>query len=559
MAVSLAIGGGAGKVLAQAEEPAPVPAGRVPPRGPYEPGFDALHYDISITLPATGDILRGRARIDVAMVEPARDTLRLDLVGLRVTSARIGFGVAPGSQTGFRIGDGRVYLPVPVEASLGDTLHVDIEYEGTPDDGLIIGRNVHGERSVFADDWPDRARFWFPGIDHPSDKATVSFEVRAPEGWEVVSNGARSDGLAAGVPPADGVWRSSVSVPIPTYTMVVGAADFAVGTVDRCADGGESETRLDRCVPITYWAFPQDSANASRIFRRTGEMIEYYSRTFGPYPYAKLAHVQSATRFGGMENVGAIFYSEDALANGSLDEVTVAHETTHQWFGDAVTEADWSHLWLSEGFATYFSMQFFEHAEGEAAFRALLEQSARQYLASGVTDLAMVDTTAVPGNDLFSLLNANSYNKGGQVLHMLRGVLGDSLFFAGIRRYFGTYRYRTALTSDFERVMEETSGQNLGWFFDEWAYRPGYPVFRVSSSWDDSASQVVVAVEQTQKASWPAFRMPVDFAFDTPAGEIRRRGEVSGRHTEIRFSLPAAPSGVRLDPDGWVLKRMTGG
>ncbi len=550
------LAGTSGGVAAQVREPAPVPAGRVPPRGTYEPGFDALHYDIAITLPDGDDVMRGRARIDVAIVEPATDTLRLDLVGLRVSSARVGVGAARSVETGFRVGRGRVYLPVPDAAHVGDTLHVDIDYDGTPDDGLIIRRNVHGERSAFADDWPDRARFWFPGIDHPSDKATVSFEVRAPEGWEVVSNGPRSDGAPPGSPPADGVWRFSVPVPIPTYTMVVGAADFTVVTVDACADGGSNETRPDRCVPVTYWSFPQDSARAARVFRRAGDMIAYYSRTFGPYPFAKLAHVQSATRFGGMENVGAIFYSEEALANGSLDEVTVAHETTHQWFGDAVTEADWSHLWLSEGFATYFSMQFFEHAEGEAAFRALLTQSAREYLASGVTDLAMVDTTAVPGNDLFSLLNANSYNKGGQVLHMLRGVLGDSLFFAGIRRYFATYRYRTALTRDFERVMEQTSGRDLGWFFDEWAYRPGYPVFKVSSAWDPDASDVVVTVDQTQKASWPAFRMPIDFAFDTPQGEVRRRAEVSGRHSEVRFSLPAPPTAVRLDPDGWVLKRM---
>jgi len=559
VAASLVLGGRAGNVLAQAEEPAPVPAGRVPPRGPYEPGFDALHYDIAITLPSTGDVVRGRARIDVEMVAPGGDTLRLDLVGLRVASARIGVREAPSVETDFRVGGGRVNLPVPVAAQVGDTLHVDIDYEGTPDDGLIIRQNVHGQRSAFADDWPDRARFWFPGIDHPSDKATVSFEVRAPDGWKVVSNGARSDGAPAGRPPADRVWRFSVSVPIPTYTMVVGAADFAVGTVDACANGGPSETRPDRCVPVTYWSFPQDSAKAARVFRRAGDMVAYYSRTFGPFPYAKLAHVQSATRFGGMENVGAIFYSEEALANGSLDEVTVAHETTHQWFGDAVTEADWSHLWLSEGFATYFSMQFFEQAEGEAAFRSLLTQSAREYLASGVTDLAMVDTTAVPGNDLFSLLNANSYNKGGQVLHMLRGVLGDRLFFAGIRSYFDTYRYRTALTRDFQQVMEETSGRDLGWFFDEWAYRPGYPVFEVSSAWDDDTSEAVVTVDQTQKASWPAFRMPIDFAFDTPDGEVRRRAEVSGRHSEVRFSLPAPPTRVRLDPDGWVLKRMAGG
>jgi aminopeptidase N len=340
--------------------------------------------------------------------------------------------------------------------------------------------------------------------------------------------------------------------------MVIGATDFAIGTVTPCARGGRNSVRADECVPVTYWSYPADSAKAAMQFRRAGQMLEYYASRFGAFPYEKLAHVQSSTRYGGMENVGAIFYSERAIAQNQLGETTIAHETAHQWFGDAVTETHWNHLWLSEGFATYFGVQFFESADGVAKFRELITNAANQYMSSDVTDLAIVDTTAVPGNDLFALLNANSYQKGGMVLHMLRGLLGDNAFFTGIRRYVERHLNGTALTADLQRELEQASNQDLGWFFQQWVYQPGYPIYRISHTWDSAAKQLVLTVEQTQKAAWPAFRMPVEFAFDTPEGEIRRKLEVSGRRAVLRVDLPAAPTRVRFDPGRWLLARVEG-
>jgi aminopeptidase N len=544
------------KVAAQAQEPPPVPSARIPPPGPYLPGFDALHYQIALTLPATGDRISASARIAIAIRAPRRDTLRLDLSGLLVTAARAAVGRAAPATVAYRQDDGRVFLSVPA-ARAGDTLHVEIDYEGTPDDGLIIGQNVHGARTAFADDYPDRARFWFPSIDHPSDKATVSYEVRAPAGWEVIANGRRMGSTTDHAPPADRIWRWETSAPIPTYTMVIGAADFAVGEVDRCARGGANTLRPDECVAVTYWVFPRDSANAARIFRRAGQMIKHYAQLFGPFPYEKLAHVQSATRYGGMENVGAIFYSEQSIASGGLGEVTIAHETAHQWFGDAVTPANWHHVWLSEGFATYFGMQFFEKADGASRFRELLAGSANGYLRSRDSDLPMVDTTRIPGaGDLNAVLNRNSYNKGGQVLHMLRGLLGDDAFFSGLRDYFARYQHSNARTADLQRALEQASRTDLGWFFEQWAYRPGHPIFRVSHEWSPGTREVVVSVDQVQKEDWPTFRMPIEFAFETAQGTVRRKAEVSGRRATLRFPMPAAPARVILDPDGWVLKEV---
>jgi aminopeptidase N len=544
-------------------EPAAHPPGRVPAPGPYLPGFDALHYRIAIDVPATGVRIASEATIRALVRAPRRDTLRLDLTGLRASAVRVARAAGTPAAVPFRQQDGRLFVAIPPAVRTGDTISVIVAYDGTPDDGLIIRDNVHRRRGAFGDNWPDRGRFWFPAIDHPSDKATVEFAVRVPAGWQVVANGVRIDAqgreqrggfTADAAPPADGVWRWRMTQPVPTYLMVIGATQFYVRAVDDCARGGVTPRRADGCVPTGFWSFPEDSANAARIFRRAGEMLTYYSALIAPFPYDRLAHVQSATRFGGMENAGAIFYSDRAITGGSLGEGTVAHEIAHQWFGDAVTPARWADVWLSEGFATYFGALFFEAADGAQRFRALREQSWRGYLESDVANLAIVDTLRVPNNDLLELLNANSYNKGGAVLHMLRGVLGDSVFFRGIRRYYQRHLHGNATTTDLQRALEEEAGRPLDWFFEQWLYRPGHPVLRVTHRWIDATREAVVIVEQVHNPDWPAFRLPLQLAFDVGGNVVTRAVELQNRRWEQRFPLPAAPTAVRLDPDGWVLK-----
>ena len=544
------------------EPPAHRP-GRVPPPGPYLSGFDALDYRIALNVPASGVRIASEATIRVVVRAPRRDTLRLDLTGLRATTVRVARTAGAPAGVPFRQQDGRLWIALPATIRSGDTIRITVAYDGTPDDGLIIRDNVHGRRGAFGDNWPDRGRFWFPAIDHPSDKATVEFAVRAPAGWQVVANGVRIDAqgremrggfLIDAAPPPDGIWRWRMPQPVPTYLMVIGATQFHVRTVDDCARGGITPRRPNGCVPTGYWSFPQDSANAAHVFRRAGEMLSYYSTLIAPFPYDRLAHVQSATRFGGMENAGAIFYSDRAITAGTLGEGTVAHEIAHQWFGDAVTPARWADLWLSEGFATYFGALFFEAADGAQRFREMRESSWRGYLESDVANLAVVDTLRVPGNDLLELLNANSYNKGGAVLHMLRGVLGDSVFFRGLRRYYHRHLHGNAVTGDLQRALEEEAGRPLGWFFEQWLYRPGYPILRLSHRWDAAAREAVVTVEQVQDAAWPVFRLPLQVAFDIGGEVVKRSVEIEGRRWERRFALRAPAAAVRLDPDGWVLK-----
>jgi aminopeptidase N len=453
--------------------------------------------------------------------------------------------------------DGRLSIPLPPGATPADTFRVQVRYGGVPDDGLIFRRNVHGRPSVFADNWPNRARFWFPSVDDPSDKATVTFTVHAPASWVVVANGAEEGEPTDGPPTRNGAprrtWTWSMDVPASPYNFVIGAADMAEIPLGTAACGAApASPRDDGCIEVSAWLLGEDTAQAHVSFRRATEMVDYYAELIGPFAFEKLAHVQSATRFGGMENASAIFYTEEGLASGRDMEGTVAHETAHQWFGDEVTEADWPELWLSEGFATYFGHLFFEHADGVEERQRRMEESRRDYLSSGVTGQPVIDRDQ---QDLFALLNANNYPKGAWVLHMLRGILGDDAFFEGIRRYYRRYAGRNATTDDFREVMESAGGTDLSWFFDQWLRQPGYPVLNMDWSWDAAAGETTVTVEQVQDPDWPVFRLPLQIAVEGSGGEDGRHGvEIVGRVQRFRFPAATEPSGVTLDPDGWVLK-----
>ncbi len=547
-------------------EPPPIPRGQAPPPGPYAPGFDAVSYAFAVALPDTGTYIRASALELIALREPRQDTLRLDLTGLAVTAVRVsGPGLERVHPVDFVQRGGKVLVPVPDEAGVGQTFFVNVDYEGHVDDGLILRRNVHGHWTAFGDDWPNRARFWLPVIDHPSDKATVSWAVSAPAAWRVVANGVRSDTLgpdAPGLPhvipapdppePPPGsftpraITRWGEAVPIPPYLMVVGAGDMAVTSLGRACGPGLPP----RCVPLEGWSFPEDSANAARIFAPAPDILAYFAALVGPFAYEKLDHVQSATMFGGMENATAIFYDEKAVANGTLSEETVAHETAHQWFGDAVTEARWADLWLSEGFATYFAALWTEHSRGQAAFRDVMQAAARRYWSSDVTDRPVIDTAQT---DLMELLDRNSYQKGAWVLHMLRGTLGDSAFFTGIRRYYVEHRNGTALTPDLRAAMENASGRELGWFFDQWLRRPGFPQLTYDWRWDARAREAVVTLAQVQSSAWPTFRLPLTLEFGSGSGAVRRTATLEQRTATLRFRLPARPTSLRVDPDGALL------
>jgi len=333
--------------------------------------------------------------------------------------------------------------------------------------------------------------------------------------------------------------------PIPTYTMVIGAGEFTVSNHRPIIHGRDT-------IPIQVWAYAEDSAFAdSAPFKNATEIVEAMERLVGPFPYEKLAHVESSTKFGGMENSSAIFYAERPYVERRMGEGVVRHETAHQWFGDAVTPRHFHHLWLSEGFASYFDLVIGAVLHGDSVLTAGMRRNAESYFASSVVDRPILDTTVT---DYVTLLNANNYPKGAWVLHMLRGLVGDSSFFRGIREYYRRYRDSTALSDDFRHVMEDAAGRDLEWFFRQWLRQPGYPQLDVA--WrQQGVGRVRLDVTQIQPAAWGRFRLArLTVEFRAADGRVARRVySVEGSVSVLFADLPFVPQTVTVDPDGALL------
>ncbi len=500
------------------------------------PRHRPLHYDVQLVISDTGQHVVGQ--VQSTWLLSSADPLEIQLdTAFRVVRVLLeGREQTRLARTQFAIQGSGVYIPH--EKGPGDTLRAAVRYHGVPRDGLVFAADpVHGP-SVFADNWPDRAHRWLPLADHPSAKVTAEFHVEVPPGMQVVATGrlTRVDTLARGRT----AWHFRQDQPVPPYGLVLGAGRFAVTPLPAAA----CEVK---CVPGAIVTFPDDSAWAlNGPFRRVGEIVAWMSRLVGPFPYDRLLHVQASTRYGGMENPTAIYYASELYHNRALDEGTVAHEIAHQWFGDAVTEDDWRHLWLSEGFATYFAALWAEQAEGAEARQAALARGARQIFASPVTDQPIL---AYGSDTLAALLNSNNYPKGAWVLHSLRGLLGDSVFFRGLREYYETFRHRTALSSDFAAVMGRVAGTDLEWYFRQALTQPGYP--RLAVTWKRDGRRLVLKIRQTQPEAWGTYRLP-GLALDL--GGRRIQADVSGPETTLVVKdVKRDPERIVVDPDGWWL------
>jgi aminopeptidase N len=512
---------------------------------PYRPGIDVLDYAIVLDLPDTGSFIRGDATLTVRRMARV-DSLVLDLRKLNVQRVTLDDRVRAFTRT-----DSTIAIRLP----RGDTGHyrVRVQYSGRPTDGLIVRRDSAKRWTYFGDNWPNRARYWIPSVDHPSDKATVTWTVRGPRGRIVVANGSLIETHTTGRGRrARTTTRWRESKPIAPYLMVI-----AAGPLTRI-DLGETAcglAEIRRCVSQSVYVFPEIRKTMPGNFARAGDIVRFFASKVGPFPYEKLAHLQSATRFGGMENASAIFYADNLFKRNTLGEGIIAHETAHQWFGDAVTEREWPHVWLSEGFATYFAALWTQQAHGDSAFRAEMSANRATILDDtvAVAKRPVIDTTTT---DLLALLNNNSYDKGGFVLHMLRSELGDTLFFSALQDYYRNHRHATALTVDLQQAFETAAGRGLGTFFDQWLRKPGYPEIEVT--WSDSAlTSLSIGITQSQRFGY--FEFPLRLALVAPNGEVRRVQISVPAQDVTRVLLPVTGSVERIDvdPDVQLLARIT--
>jgi aminopeptidase N len=414
------------------------------------------------------------------------------------------------------------------EAKPGDTLIYKIDYGGIPSDGLVISRNRFGKRTFFGDNWPDRARNWFPCNDFQSDKATVSFTIAAPSHYKVVANGSFT-GIER-LTNETTLWHWHEEIPISTKVIVFGAADFSVAT-----------DTTNKGIPVQSWVYTDNKNEGFTDYAPAADILRTFQKIIGKYPFEKLANVQSTTRYGGMENASCIFYAENSVNGKGNDEALLAHEIAHQWFGNSVTECNWFHLWLSEGFATFFANIYFEKRYGTSLFRKRLRNERDQAINWPGTLMMPI----IPLNSINPMeqLNPVTYQKAGWVLQMLRNELGDTLFFKGIRNYYSQFINKIACTDDFKNIMESVSGKDLTHFFSQWLHMPGYPDLIIKCHFSDPQKNLFVDVEQKQNE---IFDIPLEIETVEPNQIFKIH--LTERNSSFSFSLDKVPVKINIDP-----------
>ena len=506
-----------------------------------QPGIDVLNYKFELTLIDETDWIEGVATIDVKFVQSGVREFWFDLKGQDgAKGMTVNAMTSPTRAVSFSHSGDRLHIAFYEAPAVDEVLQIVVRYGGVPTGGLWIGKNMHRERGFFSLNWPNRAREWLPMVDHPYDKATHEFVVTAPAHYQVVSNGL----LQGTVENPDGTrtthWKQSV--PVASWLTALAVSRFAVRNFVSY-----------EAVQLSTWVFPQDREMAAATFEIPAERaIRFFSESIGEYPYEKLANVQAAGFGGGTELASAIFYGQNVVT-GRPATGLVAHEVAHQWWGNSVTESDWNDVWLSEGFATYFTLLYTEHYEGRQAFVAGLRRARDRVYAM---EEAYPDRPVVHADlqDMKLVTSGVQYQKGAWILHMLRERIGTDVFWEGIREYYKTYRDKNASTADFRRVMEEVSGEDLERFFDQWLTRSVSPAIEVLWRYDAAKKSVAFDLSQTQDGG--LYRLPLEILVeDTEGRKTTVTFEMDSKSESITLGLSSAPASVVIDPDTKTLLR----
>ena len=425
---------------------------------PIDKRIDIKNYQFNIEFSDKSNEIKATTFVSVYFNQAGVKQLRFDLI----SKAKNGKGMAvdsisaPNMNITYTHLNNELLINLEQASTAGITIIFKITYHGEPADGLHAGPTKYGDRSFFSDNWPNKGRNWLPLIDHISDKATCEFIIKAPIHYKVVSNGLLMEESTINDSTKLTHWKQSV--PIAPWLYTLGIANFAVQYVDKFE--GKS---------IESWVYSKDRIAGFYDFAvPTKEVLTFFSDYVGPYAYEKLANIESPVVSGGMESASAIGYS-DKLITGNRSVRTrnvIIHEIAHQWFGNAVTETNWDDAWLSEGFATCFTILFIEHQYGKAAFLSEWEkakQSFYKYYEKDSTYLIVADRTAEEG----PVTNNVTYQKGACILLMLRDMIGETAFKKGIQSYYKNYMNKSATTNNFKKEMEKASNQDLTTFFNQ--------------------------------------------------------------------------------------------
>lgn len=506
---------------------------------PINKNIDVKHYVFNLSLSDADNEIIGTTQVTLSFKEAGMKNFRLDLINK--TTARKDKGMLVDAvninQTAvnYTHENDELIISLPAPSTKNQTITFTIQYHGVPFDGLRIGATKLGDRSFFNENWPNRGRHWLPIVDHPHDKATSEFIVKAPSHYKVVSNGLLLEESELGNNTRLTHWKQSV--PVSSWLFVLGVADFAVKYVDEFK--GKS---------IQTWVYAKNREAGFYDFDEpTKKVLEFYSNYVGPYAYEKLANIQTPSVNGGMETSSAIFYGED-LVTGKRDERTrnvVIHEIAHQWFGNAITETTWDDAWLSEGFATFFTLLFIENEYGKEEYtKGIIKARKTVYdLSAKMPDFSIVSERTAEKEQVTSGI---TYQKGAWVLHMLRNLIGEKNFKKGIQNYYAKYFNANTNTDEFRTEMEKASGKDLKLFFKQWLYQPINPTINAIWTYNASTKKLNVHLIQAQQF---LYNVPVEIGYYKKGSTTPTILTMNLKEKDQVFSFPLASSPEKLELD----------
>jgi aminopeptidase N len=453
--------------------------------------YDAVHYKLEFKFDMEKKIYWGENQVTLLPLKDDFQQCVLDAEDFTVTSV----AALNGEPLKFEQTDHSLIIDLSKKYDYKQRVSFVIKYyENNSKKGLRFieaAADYPAQINTFA--WPEGARHWFPCFDFPNDKVTNELIATVKNDFKVLSNG-KLVKVTEDKENNTKTYHWSQELPHSTYLIMMAAGPFEV-----------IEDSLGS-LPVNYWVYKKDVHDAMRSFRKTPEMIDFYNKTFGfNYPWAKYDQVCIAGSGGGMEDTSATtlghgtIHDERAEQDFSSDGL-VAHELAHQWWGDTITERTWSHVWLSESFATYSEYLYSRHDRGEDEGAVNLLGKKNSYLREAHNKYIR-PIVFNRYNNPWNIMDSHSYPKGATILHMLRFVMGDKPFFRSLQHFLEKHSFQAVDTHDLMKAVKESSGQNLDWFFEQWIFKPGHPVFDINYQWNESTRKLKLRIIQTQDTS----------------------------------------------------------
>jgi len=524
--------------------------------------YDAIHYRIKLRFDEEKKTFWGENTITLSPFKDGFKTCVLDAETFTVNSV-VNENFLP---LKFEQEDHKLIVHLSKSYNYEDTITFTVSYvsenvQGDPkkfgmSENYAIGLSFVDEspanpRLIQALSFPVGARFWFPCYDHPNDKATQETIITVKSQYKALSNG-KLISVTEDVKNKTKTFHWSQELPHPTYLSVLVAGPYEV-----IKDSLGS-------LPINYWVYKKDVKDAKRSFHKTPKIIEFFNKEFGfEYPWAKYDQITIPGIGGGAECTSATLLGQGTIHDEKAEQDfpshwLVAHEAAHQWWGDLVTLRDWGHTWINESFATYSDYLFAKYDMGEEEGEVYLLNKKNQYLHEAHTRY-MRPIVFHRWNYPNENFDSHTYPKGAVVLHMMRWILGEKPFLKTLSHFLKKHAFKPADTNDFLTAVKEATGQNLDWFFDQWLYKPGHPLFEVSYSWDKSTKKLKLKIVQTQDTSKlvPIFKTPIVIGIITQDENKSEKIWLEDKEEVFEFECIQKPLLVRFDKGNYLLKEWT--